>query len=333
MVKKTLNLIKQRFYCKNPRRKIEAVVSIQKRVSINFGQATVLLKLKPEYLLQSPDLTYFKKAYLDLQNHDNLTIFEDDDYFIPIATKNDLAISVPRSPFGSFFIKNRENTFEFEKFEALLLNRLPQVKQLEIRHPSSLYSNFISKERFQQNGYRLLFHDINQHIELTSDWEGEIHEMQKRKLRSLKENGFEFRVIPPEDVKKVHQFISVCRQTQGLEINISLELLQNLTNKLPDQYTFFGVFRGEKMSAVCVAVNVTNKVAYYYLPATSPMFRSESPMVLLIAGMVEHYQKAGYQSLDLGVSSFQGKPQETLRLFKARMGAIETKKPTFLKHF
>ncbi|MEM7298951.1 MAG: GNAT family N-acetyltransferase, partial [Bacteroidota bacterium] len=118
---------------------------------------------------------------------------------------------------------------------------------------------------------------------------------------------------------------------QGLQINISWSLLNTLAKKMPTTYECFGVFRGDKISAICIAVNFTNEVAYYYLPGTSPMFRNQSPMVLLIAGMVDYYRKKGFRYLDLGLSSVQGQAQETLRLFKERMGAEETDKPTFIK--
>ncbi|MEM9897232.1 MAG: GNAT family N-acetyltransferase, partial [Bacteroidota bacterium] len=85
----------------------------------------------------------------------------------------------------------------------------------------------------------------------------------------------------------------------------------------------------DKISAACISVRVTSKIAYYFLPGTSPLFRSHSPMVLLIAGMVAYYKEQNLQFLDLGVSSIQGKPQETLRLFKQRMGAQECLKSTF----
>ncbi|MEQ9007290.1 MAG: GNAT family N-acetyltransferase, partial [Ekhidna sp.] len=179
-----------------------------------------------------------------------------------------------------------------------------------------------------KSGFSLSFRDVNQQIELTSDWEDRIHKMQQRKLQSLKADGFQFRKMKENELETAYKFLTVCRQAQGLQINISLEQLQTQNENLPSKLECFCVFRDEKISALCIAVNVTSDIAYYYLPATSPMFRNQSPMVLLIAGMVDYYREKDFKYLDLGVSSIQGKPQETLMKFKERMGAEVSDKLT-----
>ena len=130
------------------------------------------------------------------------------------------------------------------------------------------------------------------------------------------------------ELEMAHQFISACRQVQGLAINIEWNHLKNL-NDATNAYESFGVFREAKLSAVCITVKASDEVAYYYLPATSPTFRTESPMVMLIEGMADYYKNKGFQSFDMGVSSLLGKPQESLLLFKERMGALRSEKSTF----
>ena len=53
------------------------------------------------------------------------------------------------------------------------------------------------------------------------------------------------------------------------------------------------MFREERISAVCFTVNVTKDVAYYFLPGTGPLFRSHSPMVLLMTGLMDYYKAKG----------------------------------------
>ena len=284
--------------------------------------------------LQIPhQLSYYQIPYLKTQDHSQIQIFKDDNFFIPFSIKEKAVISIEKSPFGSFLKLNSQSPSQFETFEKEVLESLQQnhLDEIFIKHPSSIYSDFVDSSELTKVGYSTFYNDINQHIVLSESWEDQIHKMQSRKLNSLEQDGFEFRKIENTQVEKVYQFLTVCRQAQGLQINISLEKLEVLNKSLPDTYDFFGVFRENKMSAVCIAVKVTKDVAYYYLPGTSPLFRSHSPMVLLIAGMVSYYRKKGFKYLDLGVSSLEGKPQETLRLFKERMGSVETKKPTFLK--
>ena len=275
---------------------------------------------------------YFTKEYLLSQNHEDLILFEDENFLAYFSLKDDIAISIPKSPFGSYLSK-KSNSEDFDSFESNACSKLKtrNVRSLEIRHPSIIYGEFIEPGVLKMAGHEVLYTDINQHIELRGDWEGSIHKMQERKLHILLNEGFEFKIMPKSYLKTAHQFIRACRESQGLEINISWDRLSRLDTAMPGRYQCFGVFRENKISAACITVNVDDEVVYYYLPATSPMFRSKSPMVLLIAGMVGYYQDKEVNYLDLGVSSFRGIPQETLRIFKNRMGAQETSKHTFIK--
>lgn len=199
--------------------------------------------------------------------------------------------------------------------------RSQNVTTVHLRHPTQIYDQFVDTSWLESAGLTKDFEDVSQHICLDDNWESSIHTMQRRKLISLEQEGFEFGLMTNEQLEVAHKFLQVCRAAQDLELNISYELLAKLAES--NRYQIFCVKREEKISALCIAVEPTENIAYYYLPATSPMFRSQSPMVLLIAGMVAHYRSKGFKYLDLGASSYKGKPQETLRLFKNRMGASE----------
>jgi len=237
---------------------------------------------------------------------------------------------MPKSPFGSLLLSTDKISKEqiVKDFKAVLNDlRDRSINELVINHPSPIYPLFDSSW-FKEVGFQKVYEDINQHIELSSYWEDSIHNMQQRKLRSLVKEGFEFQKIPRDEVETVHKFIAACRQSQGLVINIPPNTLQTLVSTT-NGYDFFGVYRDGKISSACVVARVSDEIAYYYLPATSPMFRSQSPMVLLIKGMVDYYAAQGFKLFDLGVSSIQGKPQETLKFFKERMGAKETRKTSW----
>ena len=281
-------------------------------------------------IINDPDVVYFTKDYLRHQKHQDFTCFEDNYFYFPFVTIDQEAISIPRSPFGSFFVKDSKYLDQFPTFLSSLKAHLRKsdVSAITIKHPSSIYEDFALQSVLEESGFEKQFADINQHIVLDKNWEKSIHEMQSRKLNALRNRGFEFKKMDNSELETAHKFISACRQVQGLTINITFDLLTQL-NESTGAYDIFGVYREGKISALCITVRVTNKIAYYYLPATSPMFRSDSPMVLLIAGMVDYYQSQGFKIFDLGISSIDGNPQETLRIFKNRMGALETEKPMF----
>lgn len=291
---------------------------------------SIQMHLDIQKVSKVPSIAYFTKEYLSTQSYDNPIVIENDEFFLPLNGDSKHAISIPRSPFGSFY-SHSSNHQLFNEFNEQMIKQLSMLNytELTIIHPPSIYAPFVSATELMESGYSKLYSDINQHILLTDDWSDNIHAMQKRKLQSLHDEGFEFKVMEPSDFKVAHQFLTVCRQAQGLQINISWEHLEKLVTLLPYSYDCFGVFREGKISALCIAVRVSEEIAYYYLPATSPMFRSHSPMVLLISGMVEFYRNLQFKYLDLGVSSANGKVQETLRIFKERMGAEEAEKPTF----
>jgi len=277
-----------------------------------------------------PYPTYFSKEYLGSQGHQNLFIAESKFFLVPFSLENQTAKSISKSPFGSVLTSASHSMDDMIRFHGSIkkLLRSRGIEKIEIKHPAPIYDHYVKMDELQSLGYDIMFEDINQHINLNHSWENRIHTMQKRKLKTLTEAGFSFKVM--EDFKTLYRFIKVCREAQGLQINIEWDHLNSLINCLPHQYEAFSVERDGKLSAVCITVNVSKEVTYYYLPATSPLFRSQSPMVLLIAGMVNYYRSKGYKYLDLGVSSVKGKAQETLKDFKERMGGEVTKKP-FLK--
>lgn len=275
-------------------------------------------------------VVYFSRPYLANQNHDQLVSYESDQCFLPLSLNEDLAISIPRSPFGSFLVKGNFDHDQFLEFLRQVKEELSNrgITTLQVKHPTSIYSSFVKESWLEESGFKRLYSDINQQIPLSVAWKDNIHLMQKRKLDALQAEQFEFRKMGVEELEIAHQFIAVCRQAQGLIINVDLELLQQLSDST-EAYDLFGVFRDGKISSVCIAVRVTGNIAYYYLPATSPMFRTQSPMVLLIEGMVDHYRSLGFHYLDMGISSIEGKPQESLRVFKERMGALQSDKTTW----
>ena len=284
----------------------------------------------PKEVIDENPILFYRNGYFTSQAYSDFTAFSDENFFIAFDQIDNVAISIPRSPFGSIFCRN--NNKNAEQFIETFANHFREkgIKKIQLTHPSPIYTPFVSKSLLEKTGFDLAYNDVSQHIVLQPQWEDSIHKMQKRKLEGLKKEGFEFRKMENDEFETAHKFLTMCRQTQGLQINISWEQLKKMNDALPGKYECFGVFRDTKISAVCIVVNVSTEVAYYYLPATSPMFRNQSPMVMLIAGMVEHYRERQYKYLDLGVSSIEGKPQEPLKIFKERMGGTVTEKPTFL---
>jgi hypothetical protein len=273
------------------------------------------------------NILFFKDTYQECQEYGNLRTLEDDYFFICFCVHDSSAVSLPKSLFGSVFSKRNYTLVDLKNFISRLKITLQKegVTKLELIHPSNIYQS-VTFEELIKVGFTNQWKDINQHIALTLDWPSMIHKMEKRKLQKLNRDGYRFSEMDYTRLKESYDFIRKRRDEQGLVINIAFERLQKLYERT-HSYQLFGVFFEAELVSTCICVQITSSIAYYYLPATHPDYKKDSPMVLLIHGLVDHYRSKGFTILDMGVSSKEGSVQKSLHAFKERMGAVSTDKP------
>ena len=156
--------------------------------------------------------------------------------------------------------------------------------------------------------------------------------MERRRYDKAKKLGCQFSQIPltTENVIKVHKFINQCRRQQGLSINISLDDLTGSVNAMPKVYQAFAIQLDGEMIAATIIVNVTNKVAYNYLPASDKNYHHLSPMVMLMIELYDYLRLSGFTTMDWGVTSVNGHTQQSLASFKEAMGAKRTFRSTYV---
>ncbi|MEO9474927.1 MAG: GNAT family N-acetyltransferase [Cyclobacteriaceae bacterium] len=273
----------------------------------------------------APFVLFYDPAYLSLQPFNHLFSCESDSFESHFDIKNNTANSIPFSPFGGIKIKKTVSLADFHCYMDDLTKRLKglAVNQITLKPPPEYYTDFVPLTWLDQHGFETGFTDTNQFVDLKKTIE--LHQMQKRKLRQA--HGFNIRKCSFEEFPVIHQFIADCRESQNLTINISLKKLQNLVEQFPDKYeAFVAEYNGQIASAVIMAYP-TAEVAYYYLPATHPDFKKDSPMVPLLNHLYQHCKNLGYLYFDLGISSIEGAVQSSLALFKTRMGAGSSVKP------
>lgn len=244
-------------------------------------------------------------------------------YFSLDQTK---AHSLGRSPFGGIRIKKPYTTQDLAAFIQLLRTKLQELRapSISITLPPPYYPGFVTREELLDLEFTETVSEWNQFVELQN--EISIHEMQQRKLR--KSEQLRFQKEPSENLPEIHKFIAKCRLQQGLEINIDLPKLEKLWALFPDEYECYSIRKDGTLISAAIMVLVSDKICYYYLPATDQEYKSESPMVRLLSELYKTYQTLGYQIMDLGISSINGKKQEGLYDFKQRMGAYDTNRST-----
>ena len=70
-------------------------------------------------------IAYYKKGYIVSQDHSSFRAYSDESMFIAFNIDNKNAISIPRSPFGSFFVE-KHNENNLKEFWNLILDDLRQ---------------------------------------------------------------------------------------------------------------------------------------------------------------------------------------------------------------
>lgn len=270
---------------------------------------------------------YFTPQYAQIHQLQTFQKIHSECAQVSFFIDNDRAVSMPKSPIGGFFIENAHKA-DFLDFlgKAEKALRAMGVKSMEVVQAPHFYPGAVSPTILELIGFHREVAEITHYIPIDGKLEERMHSMEKRKL--TKETSFTCQIEPHESLLEIHQFISRCRQEQGLEINIDFEKLQTMVSAFPDRYLLFTARKNEKLISAVVVTIPTEGVAYYYLPATHPDHKSESPMVRLIHEIYRHFQKQKFHYLDMGISSVNGEPQENLIRFKENMGGIRTERVT-----
>jgi hypothetical protein len=93
-------------------------------------------------------LLYYDQSYLKAQQHQGLHCYEDQHFFFPLSIDQAIANSIPKSPFGSVYLKDTCNIDEFLTFFDSVQKELKErgVAELIVNHPSEIYEGFVAKD-------------------------------------------------------------------------------------------------------------------------------------------------------------------------------------------
>lgn len=282
---------------------------------------------KPTKSLDKKDIPiYFFDSVIPVSLQKQTHVFQNRMLQVRFCSVHKQLISVPFAPWGSVLCLSSYNYQDFlqlmDQIRAFANHN--QIKELIVKHPPTIYEHSISSSWYKKYGFRSIATEYNQHIDLMGDQS--YHPMEIRKLNKLTNR---YQVCKKTELQKYFNFLVEWRLAHDIPVNISYDHLNQLFSGCPGKYEIWVVENEQKAIAICICIMVTSEIVYYFLPATHPGFRSESPMVLLIHRMSEHYSSKGYKLFDLGQSSIDGNKQEGLYKFKERMGAQTTTKKQF----
>ncbi|MEQ8471922.1 MAG: GNAT family N-acetyltransferase [Marinoscillum sp.] len=202
------------------------------------------------------------------------------------------------------------------------------VNEIYITQPQSVYRS-IPKGWMKDIGFNVEQTEIGHYLPLKGDLINRIHQMERRKLKTSK--TYYVSQEGHENLAEIHQFLSVCRKHQDLNINVTLESLQSQVESFPNQYRIFSARKDAELMSAVIMNAATENIAYYFLPGTLPKFKKFSPMVGLIGHIYRDYQNEGFEYIDFGISSVDEVPQRSLITFKEHMGGIRNERITYFK--
>lgn len=276
-----------------------------------------VIKPAPDFFL------YYEAEYHKIQMYGHLESFVSNQYECHFSIQGNKATCLSQSPIGGLLNKTSSPT-TLDLYMGHINQRLKSlgVHKAFIIQPPNYYHSFVSDTALADLGWKTNGFEWNQFVDLKS--EIVLHSMQQRHLGKVQ--PFHISVLNHEHIERVHAFISTCRQSKGLEINISLKKLAALFEAFPQSFDLHVVTLENQIISAVVMVKPTKDVCYYYLPATDSRFTKYSPMVHLLNHLYAFYRKQGFGYMDLGISSINEKKQTGLFEFKQRMGAKAVKR-------
>ncbi|WP_420149002.1 GNAT family N-acetyltransferase [Spirosoma sp.] len=251
------------------------------------------------------------------------------------------AISPVAAPFGSVEFTETLPEPVLDTFLHALSNAIRSIgtsTTFRLTHYPCCYApeqTALLRKKLPKYGFQLTRTDQTFYLPVDAGMFGQlIAPAERRRLRKCREAGFQFQHWTSPNITDVVNFVQDTRRQQGYQLTICPKNLTNLLHRFPDQFLVFTVYDGLKLAALSIAIRVREDILYSFLPASHPDYRTFSPTVMLVDGLYTFCQKEAIRLLDLGTSlDGNNQPKSSLRRFKRNLGALESPKFVFEKHF
>ena len=184
-----------------------------------------------------------------------------------------------------------------------------------------------------QDGFQLVHQDLNFHLPIGLDFKSHLHRSERYKLNKLKRAGFRFGKLAVSDWHRAYELLQNSRIRKGFSLSMSKDALEQTIAYFPAEYQIFGVWMGDQLAAMSVAIAVNSQILYVFYTADDMQFRKFSPVVLLHEGLYEFGLANQFQLLDLGTASLKGLVNSGVANFKRNLGGIASLKNSFQKRY
>lgn len=252
-----------------------------------------------------------------------------------IAINNlDQAESLPKSPFGGFWIDEMIHSDIISDFINFLVENLRSigVKNFKVTQAPSVYGNksdLIGYLLFSQGFVlaKVLNHQIlvgkksikNTFNQLYSKYQKKAIE-QKYNVTTGNIQSFNFL----EDIAK-------WKNTRGHEIFVDENRLIQQVSNFPERYFVITILQEGEAVAHAIAVKLTSVSIYYFYSAINPKNQLRLTGELLMVYLLKLAMEKKVSFLDLGSSDLDGKPNHKLIYFKNKFADTWSNKSTWTK--
>jgi hypothetical protein len=236
------------------------------------------------------------------------------------------ALSPAKAPFGGFSLADSITSEEitFFIFEVIRKLKALSVHSIHLKLAPENYGENLSvlAQNLLYTGFSKIKSFEYQAIAIDeASFDSKIADMEGRRLKKCKNEGFEFKLLSQNHLHTVFQFVKAHRDEKGYDFSMDWETLKTSDLAMPNVYFPMAVFDDNKMIAATIAVKASDKVLYNFSPAHDWDYNQFSPVVMLTEGLYNFCQSNQIGQLDLGTSYVDDGINEGLKAFKAHLGA------------
>jgi hypothetical protein len=257
--------------------------------------------------------------------------------FIRFSAENGVFRSPFKATFGGFERLGDYNPTLLQTLFAQIETKARELhcSQISITQSPDCYLSepSVLAQAYTTAGYQIAYTDTNFHIPITSlPYSKLLHSRTAQRVRQQVKIGYNVVVDLNPDLAWYYEQVQHNRHSKGRPLNQSEEAFTFAIQKNPESYLIFKVQNAvNECLAFSICTLLGNSLYTFY---TVNLAEGEilNPLYLLHQQLYNYCQENNIALLDLGIATDKGVENVGLINFKKQLGAIPTKKITWIKY-
>lgn len=248
--------------------------------------------------------------------------------------EQDQAVSLPKSPFGGFWIDHSIHSDIISHFITFLMESLKSigVKSFNVTQAPYIYgaqSDLIGYLLYSQ-GFVLVEVLNHQILASKKSIKNAFNELYPKYHKKEKEQKYNVITGNIENLNFLED-ISNWKIARGHEVTVDEDRLIQQISNFPERYFVITIMHKGDAVAHAVAVKLISDSMYYFYSAFNPQNQLRFTGELLMVYLLKLATEQKVSSLDLGSSDLGGHPNHKLMYFKNKFADSWTNKLTWRK--